>query len=679
MGPPPTWNALRIYLLILLMNGAQIMFTKLPYGLSIFVLCIGLAACSDDAPSDRNRADTTDQADTIDTSDAGDVSGTPDADAEEEDGVSGECVTHEDCQGAANQGGSCDPGTNTCTFVCDAGFDDCNGDLSDGCEVDLSASIENCGACGTVCGGTDKNLLPVCTPNAESVAICEVDVDGCADGFVDANGDADDGCECVVTDATDPIDGEDTNCDGVDGVMADSVFVAAASGDDTNDGLTPEAPLATLAAGLQAAADDGRTQVLVAGGDYDGALTLHNGISIYGGFKADGFGRDLENETTRIVAAAGDFDASTLEYITVRAEVIDQPTRLDNLTIEGFDAANQGNSTVALRALNSGALIVQNAHIIGGAGAVEEAGDPGAAASCTAPAGGAGGISNAAQKPCTTSSYDGEKNTPGGDGDLSNIAATTGLGGLGGLHSCDRSGIAEPADKATNGEDGKDGTPGTPGDAGELPADGLLGSFNATGAWSPVAGTEPTGGTHGGGGGGGGAGGNYETIGLGLPPEPTGFKAGGNGGAGGAGGCAGNAGTNGLAGGSSFGIVVIGEAITLSATTIELGQGGAGGVGGVGSAGEGGEPASAGTPVSGNAGNGGTGGSGGAGGAGGHGVGGPGGHAIGLATYDATVDAASVTYEDDAAAAGSGGSATSPADNGRDGVVEEAHDFGTSD
>ncbi len=37
-------------------------------------------------------------------------------------------------------------------FACDFGYGDCNGDYSDGCEVDLSADTNNCGGCGFTCG-----------------------------------------------------------------------------------------------------------------------------------------------------------------------------------------------------------------------------------------------------------------------------------------------------------------------------------------------------------------------------------------------------------------------------------------------------------------------------------------------------------------------------------------------
>ena len=49
----------------------------------------------------------------------------------------------------ANQKTSCEKGF--CDVECLPGFADCNGDPSDGCEVDLSVHPANCGACGHAC------------------------------------------------------------------------------------------------------------------------------------------------------------------------------------------------------------------------------------------------------------------------------------------------------------------------------------------------------------------------------------------------------------------------------------------------------------------------------------------------------------------------------------------------
>lgn len=48
-----------------------------------------------------------------------------------------------------HQTSSCTKGF--CKLDCLPGFDDCNGDPSDGCEVDLSSHPANCGACGNAC------------------------------------------------------------------------------------------------------------------------------------------------------------------------------------------------------------------------------------------------------------------------------------------------------------------------------------------------------------------------------------------------------------------------------------------------------------------------------------------------------------------------------------------------
>jgi hypothetical protein len=649
---------------------------KLPLLLAAVLVCSALAGCSDDAPgSTNNDADLDVNQDATDGSDAGD----PDSDDNDSDGDVGpvECQTDEDCSEGANRAGFCDTDANRCIFVCDDGFGDCNGDPADGCEVDLTTNAAHCGACGEICTPNSLHFEPICLAEGDAAPGCDINPEQCEQGFADLNADPADGCECEIVDPADPIDpdGFDSNCDGVDGILAQTIFVAP-GGDDTaeNAGLTPQAPMATLDAALQKAVDEGRSVVLAAGGDYPGVMTLENGVSIYGGFVADDFSRDLANQTTRIIASAGDFDENTTNYVTVLAEDITDPTVLDNLTIVGFDAVNPGASTLALRAVDSAGLTVQNSRIIGGAAANGAPGEPGQTRACTPPAGGDGGIADNDAMPCMNDGYDDANADDGDPGALADSSQGTGLKGFGGHHQCGATASSEgQADEATDGVDGKDGTPGEAGAHGVLPADGAIGAFDEAGVWSPAAGVEPTAGGDGGGGGGGGAGGNYESMSsvLCTPPVVC-FYLGGNGGDGGDGGCGGEAGENGQAGGSSFGIVVIGEAIGVAGTTIELGDGGDGGDGGSGGNGESGSRAdNSETGANGaNAGNGGFGGFGGIGGDGGNGVGGQGGNAIGLATVGVEVDDAGVTYRTEAAAAGSGGNATAPAEGGRDGVVE---------
>lgn len=85
-----------------------------------------------------------------------------------------------------NHDGQCD------VAVCHRGFRDCDGDQRNGCEVDLSTDVENCGSCGQAC--------PVA---AHGKVACG---DGCKIwrcdlGYEDCNQDASDGCETNVRSA----------------------------------------------------------------------------------------------------------------------------------------------------------------------------------------------------------------------------------------------------------------------------------------------------------------------------------------------------------------------------------------------------------------------------------------------------------------------------------------------
>ncbi len=72
---------------------------------------------------------------------------------------------------------------------CEAPYEDCDNYAVDGCEVNLSTDLDNCGACGMAC--SDINGTPSCVGSE-----CRID---CADGFGDCNGNARDGCEKAVT------------------------------------------------------------------------------------------------------------------------------------------------------------------------------------------------------------------------------------------------------------------------------------------------------------------------------------------------------------------------------------------------------------------------------------------------------------------------------------------------
>lgn len=97
--------------------------------------------------------------------------------------LAGECVISI-CQTEANRGQI---------------WADCNHDAADGCEVDINHDALNCGKCGAQC------VLPNVVETGCSGQTCTII--RCADGFVDCNQNARNGCEA-------PNDG---GCDGSEG------------------------------------------------------------------------------------------------------------------------------------------------------------------------------------------------------------------------------------------------------------------------------------------------------------------------------------------------------------------------------------------------------------------------------------------------------------------------------
>lgn len=88
------------------------------------------------------------------------------------------------CTARANMTAFCE--TSDCGMRCNAGYTDCDGNTSNGCEVHTAVDLNNCGTCGTVCVGA-PNATPICTTEGCGLA--------CATGFRDCDGVASNGCE----------------------------------------------------------------------------------------------------------------------------------------------------------------------------------------------------------------------------------------------------------------------------------------------------------------------------------------------------------------------------------------------------------------------------------------------------------------------------------------------------
>jgi hypothetical protein len=82
-------------------------------------------------------------------------------------------------------------GAQCAVATCDAGYDNCNGDVGDGCEVYLPSAVDNCGACGIKCPSY-PHASPSCAGSACGIGQCDA-------GFAHCVGDVTSGCETDLT------------------------------------------------------------------------------------------------------------------------------------------------------------------------------------------------------------------------------------------------------------------------------------------------------------------------------------------------------------------------------------------------------------------------------------------------------------------------------------------------
>jgi hypothetical protein len=369
----------------------------------------------------------------------------------------------------------------------------------------------------------------------------------------------------------------DTNCDGINGTVANAIFVAADSGNDNNPG-TMAMPVATIKKGMTlAGASNPVKDLYVAKGTYTESVTLQGGIGIYGGYDdSNKWSRALTNVTLIQSPSA----------TAVSGTELDDALELQLLSIVSSDALQAGTSSYGVLLANdlAGVTVTFTAvDITAGNGAPGTAGIGGV----TGASGGQGGMGDTSgakaaggMSMCGAvggiggASVNGSTNgKPGGMGGSTPGGGTGGSPGSGGTSpgSCGgNSGSQAPTNDTAGGN-------GTNGNNGTLPT--AVGAFT-NGLYVPGAGGPGTAGTNGGGGGGGGSGSGDSSVCFAIPPCCN--DSSGGGGGGGGGGCGGTAGQGGTGGGGSFAIGAIESAIIVNGCTLAPGTGGAGGAGGNG-------------------------------------------------------------------------------------------------
>jgi hypothetical protein len=510
----------------------------------------------------------------------------------------------------------CEP-SNEGVEACDGVDNDCDALVDE--DFNLEFNPEHCGACFNEC--EYQNALSGCENG-----MCYLDE--CEPGWIDLDGSPLNGCEyaCTPTGEADVPDPEfiDADCDGIDGNIVTSIFVAPEPVGVPGAPGTIVAPVPTIGeAILIARNDEGRGPILVSEGVYNEQVTVQSGVSIYGGYRRGMiyWDRATANEAPTVV---GD---GTVGMV---AAGVTELTYIDSLQIRAASAQGSGGSSYGVRITNSNEMLVFRGNIVeagnGSSGSDGRAGDPGAAggrggdgqSGCDACSGrGTGGTAGASS--CNTGGAGGR----GAHGDNRGSTGGTGRGPTGGGGGGGGGGDGRVCGFCNGGGDGSAG--GTGGNGGPGGHGGGGDGFGAVsrGVWVGNSGATGSAGSAGSGGGGGGGGGGSDCC--------RDDRGGGGGGGGGAG-CGGTAGRGGTGGGGSFGFFLLGSTPNLIANVVTTGNGGRGGVGGAGGQpGGGGSFGAAGGPAD-DGGPGGAGGNGGRGGAGGCGGGGSGGVSFGIFT-----------------------------------------------
>ncbi len=592
--------------------------------------------------------------------------------------------------------------------ICDGADNNCNGLVDEGFRNPSTNRYDanaHCGFCNNdcskywsptlqhttgVCDASSPTAMPTCRMGPCTTEV----VGGITHEWVDVNGETGDGCECrrvqgnLTTDEPQEVAPFiDENCDGVDGVAQDAIFVWAGAAPGGNGSITQ--PFQTITQGRTALlAQPAKRYVLVAEGVYNENVSVTSRVRLYGGYSRDFKRREPALYVTLVQAQPSLVNAPTAAILAINVTNGAQPAAVSGFTLRGWDVtstAGAGQPGVTSHAVyvrdSSSALRIVGNDIIagrGGRGGAGQTGTQGFGRQQSVALDGQGGGDQTRHVGLCSGI-----NRPGGaPGQNAQCGAAGANGAAGGGVGCPQfdwsampvqgSQAPFPPGSGRNGEggfdwsfdtqsggtcshvtesgfpsniqthDGRNGLGGLDGSSGSggtgAPARARFGSFQ-NGQWraSPFTATDGSvGGTAEGGGGGGAGGGTFR-----LPGGACGqYEIGATGGGGGAGGCGGQGGRSGGAGGASIAVFIAFDTLAPSPSTnlpvvtsnrIERNHGGDGGNGGFGGAGGiGGAGGFGGVRTTWSGSTGGKGGDGGNGGAGGGGGGGAGGPSFGI-------------------------------------------------
>lgn len=555
----------------------------------------------------------------------------------------------------------------------------------DGYDTDVLKSFDHCGACA------DSSCSRPQMDSWCSAGTCEFGQ--CDTGWVDLNQNEVDGCECQLLNGGVDRPGLnndfiDENCDGVDGNVANSIFVAVGWGADTSTCGAIDAPCKTIQYGVNRASAG--MDVLVAAGVYEisATLNLKNGVGIHGGYAPTAIEAWARSESfeTKVLTSNAMVGAIGMEgnLVGVRGQNLSSSTILSYLKIEtGNLTGVNSSSNYGLQCVSCNGLQLHKLNVKAGAGTAGPSGGQGAAASTLygAPSAGAGGGGGSCDGGCYLSwgswkgCHSGAQGGSGGTGVTSCSANNLIHGGRGGQGGDENNGNGNGRAGADGGAYGGGG--GGSGSTGQSGGQGGFGTVGANGQPGLAGlggsnlglntalnllfiGTGSNGGLGQFGRGGGGGGGGGAQRGTWVNDGP-----GNGGGGGGAGGCGGGGGFAGRGGGHSVAILLVqsptAQIVRSILATSTGGNGGSGGQGGGGRSGA--DGADGGTVCTGEIGAGGRGGNGGAGGTGGRGGGGGGGVSVPLVTAGGLV-----TPQNSTLMPGSGGAGGAGGNNGQSGV-----------